>query len=245
MARVDDLLTEALKGLPSKPPQNASQSTKRKYSQDMSAVIARALAEELRQRGMDGCRPAPPGVGGRSGAERRLAGGIGAKKVDISWSTEEGGLILGGSVKTINFRDGTTKNFQKNLTNRRGDMLFEAVTLHRRFPYAVLIGFLFLDKDAKNDGTARRNSTFVNAFPRLRLFTGRQDPSGRDEQYERLLLFSVDANPAAPHYECYSVDDPAAPIDLDQALNDVVQLIAERNFDTYEAVAGALRRLRA
>ena len=63
-----------------------------------------------------------------------MAGGIGAKKVDVTWATEEGGLLLGVSIKTINFRDRKTGNFQKNLTNRRGDMLFEAVTLHRRFP---------------------------------------------------------------------------------------------------------------
>src|SRR3546814_5928739 len=76
----------------------------------------------------------------RSGAERRMAGGIGAKKVDVTWATEESGLLLGISIKTINFRDVRTRNFQKSLTNRRGDMLIEAVTLHRRFPYAVLAG---------------------------------------------------------------------------------------------------------
>ena len=50
--------------------------------------------------------------------------------------------MLALSVKSINFRDRRSRNFQKNLTNRRGDMLFESVTLHRRFPYAVLGGLL-------------------------------------------------------------------------------------------------------
>ena len=139
-----------------------------------------------------------PARSGGSGAERRLAGGIGAKKVDVTWATEESGLLLGISVKTISFRDRATRNFQKNLTNRRGDMLIEAVTLHRRFPYAVLMGLLFLDKDARTDGTSKRRSTFDNAFPRLRLFTGRSDPAGRDEQFERLYLLLVDANPFNP-----------------------------------------------
>ena len=35
------------------------------------------------------------------------------------------------------------------------------------------------DKDADNDGTGRRKSTFINAHARLRLFTGRNDPAGR------------------------------------------------------------------
>ncbi len=49
---------------------------------------------------------------------------------------------------TINFRDGKSGGFQKNLTNRRADLLVEATILHRRFPYAVIAAFFFLDKDA-------------------------------------------------------------------------------------------------
>lgn len=91
-----------------------------------------------------------------------MSGGIGAKKVDVTWATEESGLLLGISIKSINFRDSRSKNFQKNLTNRRGDMLFEAVTLHRRFPYAVLGGLFFLDSAAESDATTKRRSTFIN-----------------------------------------------------------------------------------
>jgi hypothetical protein len=118
------------------------------------------------------------------------------------------------------------------------------VTLHRRFPFAVLGGFVFLDKDSRNDGTTRRNSTFTNAFPRLRLFTRRPDPTGREEQYERLYLFLVDATPFAASFECYAVDDPSTPLQLDAALDDLVGLIAERNFDTYELDgAGGIRKI--
>lgn len=188
MARIDDLLTSALQSLPSKPADDAGRNDKKRYSERVSQVIALAFAEELRHRGLDGTRPAPPGELGVSGAERRLSGGIGAKKVDVTWATEESGLILGISIKTINFRDRGTNNFQKNLINRRGDMLIEAVTLHRRFPYSVLVGFMFLDKGAAEDDTDRRRSTFLNAHGRFRLFTGRNDPSGRDEQYEQMYL---------------------------------------------------------
>jgi hypothetical protein len=189
-------------------------------------------------------RPAEPGELGLSGAERRLAGGIGAKRVDVSWATEESGLIFACSVKTIMFRDGKTGAYQKNLTNRRGDLLVEAVTLHRRFPYAVLAGFLFLDHHAANDSTSRRKSTFENAFPRLRLFTRRLDPAGREEQYERLYLLLVDSNPFSPKITCYEVNDPTTPVDLDDALSDLITLIGERNFDLYEAVGdGTIQRL--
>ena len=241
-SRIDRLLHAALKGLPPKPLDSASASLKKAYSEQMSACIALALGEELRLRGMKEARPSGPGGVGASGAERRLAGGIGAKKVDVTWATEESGLILACSVKTISFIDGKTKNYQKNLINRRGDLLIEAVTLHRRFPYAVLSAFLFLDKDSRHDGTARRRSTFDNAFPRLRLFTGRQDPSGRDEQYERLYLLLVDANKFAPSLECFHVSDATTSVALDDVFTELVDLVAERNFDLYEAVDGNVRK---
>ena len=150
--------------------------------------------------------------------------------------------MLGISVKTINFRDAHSQNFQKNLTNRRGDMVSEALTLHRRFPYAVVAGFLFLDKDAKKDQTKLRKSTFENAFQRLRIFTGRQDPSGRDEQFERLYLLLVDANPLAPTLECYQVSDPTTKLNLDAVFDELILLVAERNFDFYEAINGKICR---
>lgn len=234
MARIDDLLREALRGLPVKPADDALQSEKKRYSELMSAAVAQAFAAELRNRGMTEARPSPPGVTGASGAERRLAGGLGAKKVDVSWATDESGLIMAVTIKTINFRDIRSGAFQKNLTNRRADLLNEAVTLHRRFPYAVLGGFFFIDADAQTDGTTRRQSTFLNAFPRFRLFTGRTDPSGRDEQYERLYMVPVRANPFDPQWECFHMTDSTTAVTLDDALTVLVDLVVERNFDTYE-----------
>src|ERR1700728_4478000 len=182
MVRVDQLLDEALKLLPAKPADSATQSEKRRYSELVSQKLAVAIAQELRHRGLKDARPAGEGDLGDSGAERRMAGGLGAKKVDVTWATEESGLLLAISIKSITFRDSKTKNFQKNLINRRGDMLMEALTLHRRFPYAVLGAFFLLDQGAEHDHTRKRRSTFINAHARMRLFTGRSDPAGRDEQ---------------------------------------------------------------
>jgi len=242
---LDELLEVALKQLPPKPDDSVTAAKKKRYSEQMSQVIAQALGEELRNRGMREARPAPPGELGLSGAERRLAGGIGAKKVDVTWATEESGLLLGLSVKTINFRDGRSGNYQKNLTNRRADMLIEAVTLHRRFPYAVLGGLLFLDHGAGEDGTSTRRSTALNAHQRLRLFTGRSDPAGRDEQFEGFFLVLVDANPFKPSWEVREVGKPTQPINLSEALDGIVDLVAERNFDFYEALNGKIHKLSA
>lgn len=244
MSRAEDLLYRGLKELGAKPGDDASQTIKKRYSEQLSAAVALAFAADLRARGLRSARPSPPGEAGLSGAERRMSGGIGAKKVDVTWSTDESGLLLALSVKSINFVDRGTGNYQKNLTNRRSDMLFEAVTLHRRFPYAVLCGFFFFDKDAANDGSATRRSTFLNAHQRFKLFTGRNDPSGRDEQYERLFIVLHDANPFAPTANFYLAGNPDEPVNVASAFDNLIELVAERNPDFYEAVGGNLRPVR-
>jgi hypothetical protein len=236
-------IDEALRGIaatfPPKPDDSAPQSAKKRYSELLSAKLALVFADELRSRGLAETLP----IGGDAetvrGSERRMAGGIGAKKVDVTWSTEESGLLLALSIKTINFRDARSRNYQKNLINRRGDMLMEAVTLHRRFPYAVLGGFFFLDAGAASDGTAKRKSTFENAHPRLRLFTGRDDPAGRDEQFERLYLSLIDfANAESPFrfFEVGRVEEVHPGVAIDGLLKHV----AGRNSDLYEYEGGRL-----
>lgn len=231
-----DLIITALKSLPPKP----TDAGKQAYSQRMSTAIANALSEALRGRGLSSTRPAPPGSLDSSGAERRMAGGIGDKKVDVTWATEEGGLLLALSIKTINFRDSVTGNYQKNFTNRRGDMLFEAVTLHRRFPYAVLGGLFFFDHGAANDDTTGRRSTFINAHAGLRLFTGRDDPAGRDEQFERFYVGLVDATPFNASVQFTVAGEPDRTVVLDE----LVDLVAARNPDAYEARDGQLTKRR-
>ncbi|WP_349826806.1 hypothetical protein [Brevibacterium litoralis] len=226
-----------------KPGDEARQADKKNWNERLSAELALAISDDLRERGMPEVMPRRDESGLNMGAERRLAGGIGAKKVDVTWATEESGLIYAVSVKTIMFRDGKSQNYQKNLTNRRGDMLNEAVTLHRRFPYAVLGAFLFLDVGAARDHTARRKSTFDNVFPRFRLFTRRQDPSGREEQYERFFVILVDSEVSPPALTAYEVNDRGTPIDLDEAVDDVLELIGERNFDLYDGTEGTITRL--
>ncbi|MEQ9398332.1 MAG: hypothetical protein RJQ04_04105 [Longimicrobiales bacterium] len=243
MARIDEFVGQALRNIGPKPPDSAKRAAKKRFSEKLSQALAEAFAAELRERGLDTARPAPPGVLDQSGAERRMSGGIGAKKVDVTWATEESGLLFAISIKTINFRDRRSGNFQKNLTNRRGDMLFEAVTLHRRFPYGVLAGFFILDSEAASDDTDRRNSTFLNAHQRFRLFTGRSDPAGRDEQYERLFIVLLDANRFDPTFDAYTVGVTDKPVPLETVFDELVELVAERDPDFYEAEDGRLKKV--
>lgn len=233
MTRADELLQAGLKRLPPKPAESAPAATKKRYSELMSQAVAAALAEELRLRGLDGTRPGGDYEVGTRGAERRMSGGIGAKKVDVTWATAESGLLLAISIKCITSRDGSSGNYQKNLINRRGDMLGEAVTLHRRFPYAVLGGFMFFDYRAAADGSEQRSSTFRNAHRAFRLFTGRSDPAGRDEQYERFYFGLVEATRFQVNVTFTLAGEPDQAVTLDDALDALLRVVVERDPDFY------------
>ncbi|MCL5884909.1 MAG: hypothetical protein M1377_06145 [Deltaproteobacteria bacterium] len=133
-------ITDAIRAAAPRPSDDASRAEKKNYAERLSNEVAKVLADRLRNFGVSDCQPGPEG-----GKERQFAGGIGAKKVDVSFATETAGLILGVSVKSISFPDPRTKNYAKNPTNRRGDLLAEATTLHQRFPYAVLGGLFLFD----------------------------------------------------------------------------------------------------
>ena len=152
-----------------------------------------------------------------------------APRQDITFATAESSLLLTYGIETINWRDKRSGTFQKNLTNRRGDLLLESVTLHRRFPYAVLNGFFILDAEAEHDGSDRRESTFANAHQRLQLFTGRDDPGGRDEQYERLYVGLVDAIPEGSTLRLFEAGKGEVEVSLEEVIQDGVELVREQD----------------
>lgn len=111
-------------------------------------------------------------------------------------------------------------------------------------------GLLFLDQGAATDnhregkGGPRLRSTFINAPQRLKLLTGRDDPRGRDEQYERFYLLLVEASPDQASVRADAVGDPATVIPLERVIADLLELVAERNSDVdeYDEEAGRLVR---
>ena len=75
------------------------------------------------------------------------------------------------------------------------------------------------------------------------LFSGRDDPAGRDEQYERLWIVLLDANVFRPKFEIYTVGDPRNAVTLDAAFDELIKIVPERNPDFYEEVKGDLRKV--
>src|SRR5690606_3093110 len=136
----------------------------------------------LRSIGFPNVRPLPGGPG-----ERAFQGGLGPKKVDVSYSDEQHGLLLAVSIKTICFPP-----FGKNLKNRFADLCTEAITLHMRFPYSVVCALFAFPEASDLDVTQGRTiSTFMRATRLLSTVSGREDYTSPGEKFENvtMLLF--------------------------------------------------------
>ena len=220
-------LREAIRSAGPRPPDNANRETKKNYAELLSNRVAGALAMCLRGLGLIDCQPDLAG-----GRERQFAGGIGAKRVDVSYATEEDGLILAVSVKSISFPDRRTRNYQKNLTNRRGDLLAEATTLHQRFPYAVIGGVFLFDEGAERDGTDRRPSTVVTAHEYFRAFDRRGSQSNAVEKFEALGIVLYRAAPPIG-FRYYHAGEPDTERPLESFFQRLLERTAERNPDRF------------
>lgn len=94
-----------------------------------------------------------------------------------------------------------------------------------------------MDEGAADDATDKRHSTFHNAHLRLRLFTGRDDPD------EKLYIVLINANRFQPRFDVYPVGEEREPIPMEQVLDELVELVSERDPDFYEADNGSLKKV--
>ncbi len=232
-------ISDAVRNAGVKPDDSEKQAVKKNYAERLSNEVARYLAARLRDLGLQACQPDE-----KAGRERQFAGGIGAKKVDVSFATEEDGLVLGVSVKSICFKDKKSQNFQKNLTNRRGDLLAEATTLHQRFPYAVIGGLFLFDEGAAKDGTPNRVSTFITAHEYFRAFDNRSTQANAVQKFEVLgIALYQPHEPFEVRY--FNAGNPESPSLLESLFPRLLERVAERNPDRFRFSNGKLsaRRL--
>jgi hypothetical protein len=179
------------------PAASAIQAAKKRYSERISAELAQEVAEGLRAVGLPNVRPQRGGPG-----ERAFHGGLGPKKVDVSYADERHGLLLAVSIKSI-----TAPPFGKNLKNRFADLCTEAITLHMRFPYSVVAGLFAFPVMADQDlSKGRRMTTFGRAMKLLASISGLKDYTDPGEKFESvsLLLFQpLIAGGPAPTVELF------------------------------------------
>jgi hypothetical protein len=172
-------LLDAVRAAGVMPGAGMSQAAKKRYSELLSAALAVEVADGLRQLGFPGVKPLRGGPG-----ERAFQGGLGPKKVDVSYADERHGLLLAVSIKSI-----SVPPFGKNLKNRFGDLCTEAITLHMRFPYSVVTALFAMPEDADRDVTAgRRISTFQRASILFGTISGRADYASAGERFEDVTM---------------------------------------------------------
>lgn len=175
-------LLDAIRSAGMWPGDAAAQSVKKRYSELLSKALAEEVADGLRAVGFPRVRPLRGGPG-----EMPFQGGLGPKRVDVSYSDERHGLLLAVSIKTICFSP-----YGKNLKNRFGDLCTEAITLHMRFPYSVVCGLFALPEQADLDITPQRTlSTYARAMRLFGTMGGRADYASAGERFEdfTMLLF--------------------------------------------------------
>jgi len=174
------------------PYDSVPQAQKKRFSEKLSANLAVEVADGLRAAGFGATRPVRGGPG-----ERAFQGGLGPKKVDVSYADERNGLLLAVSIKTINFQP-----FGKNLTNRFADLCTESINLHLRFPYSVVCAIFAFPIAADRDQTDRRlSSTFQRATKLFGSMSGRgeyTDPSEKFEHIAMLLFQPITEDGATP-----------------------------------------------
>lgn len=158
---------------------------KKNYSERLSRALAQLFADKLRSE-FPGVLPSADG----SGQESRARTARSSKKLDVNYSTTDLGLGLGVSIKTINFKDGTSGRFNKNFTRADNEFRAEAQDYHHRQPFAVLCGVLFLPieacGDASDDSSAA--SSFASAVQAFRFRGGRRDPRDLPELFEEFFV---------------------------------------------------------
>ena len=161
------------------PDDSAPQATKKRYSEKLSANLALEVADGFRDVGFPGVRPDRGGPG-----EKAFQGGLGPKKVDVSYADERNGLLLAVSIKSINFEP-----FGKNLKNRFADLCTESINLHMRFPYSVILGFFAFPIQADQDLSRQRSSsTFDRATKLFGSISGRQEYTDPPEKFESFVM---------------------------------------------------------
>lgn len=131
-----------------------------------------------------------PHLKGINATTKRTAGSVGGKtkQLDVNFSTPKLGLALGISLKSVHTRDRKgAKRYTHNMKRNEEELRIEASGYHKRQPYAVMVGVLFLPFDSCEDGKSGPSS-FGSWVRHLRPYTGRDEPSDELDRFEKLYV---------------------------------------------------------
>lgn len=165
-------LRRALEAAAPKPEPEAERDDKKNYAQRLSNALAQTVADQL--------RPAFPTVtptASGKGQEEAVPVERGRKRLDVKVVDPVLGLILNVSIKTYSFQDYDRKNdrlgrWTKNAVRNDHELRGEAMVLHQRQPYSVLVALMFQPWEICDDG-GRSPSSFSHHVGTLSKRAGR------------------------------------------------------------------------
>lgn len=151
-------LARALKLAGHKPAPDADRSDKKNYAQRLSNQLAQTVADVLRPN-YPNITPDAMGVG----QEAQVDVVKGRKRLDVKALDPTLGLILCISIKTYSFQDyspgsGRLGRWTKNVVRNDHELRGEAMVLHQRQPYSVLVAVMFTPYATCDDGDPSKAS---------------------------------------------------------------------------------------
>lgn len=173
------VIAAVLKAAEPRPLQSSPVGEKIQYATRFADAMAEQIAAHL-----------APSLRGITATTKRTAGSVrGKKQLDVNFSTPEVGLALGISLKSVHIRDvGGAGRYTHNRKRNEEELRIEATGYHKRQPYAVMVGVLFLPFDSCEDGRREIASSFGSWVRHLRPYTGRQDPEDENDKFEKMYI---------------------------------------------------------
>jgi hypothetical protein len=173
---------------------------KNKYAIRFADEMGKQIAEDM--------RPKLPGI---TASAAKSAGSVrGKKQLDINFSTPELGLVVGISLKSVHLREETGgKRYTHNMKRNEEELRIEAAGYHKRQPYAVMIGVLFLPFDSCADAKGNDTSSSFGSWVRhLRPYAGRAEHHDEQDRLEKIYIALYELDGSALSFFDIEADPP-------------------------------------
>jgi hypothetical protein len=164
---------------------------KKKFKKELTFAIAFA-----KHMGIEVAKALQPDFPGTVSGEKLSQAVRGMKRVDVKYATQEAGLGLALSFKSVHLGEEEEGNadFIHNMKRNDEELRVEATGHHLRQPYAVMVAVVFLPFESCQDG--EEQSSFASWVEYLWPLKGRLEPEDPPDRYELafMALYARDAS---------------------------------------------------
>lgn len=201
------VIAEVLEASRPRPERSDTVGVKNQYAVRFADFMASRIASDLSSR-----------LGDIEATTKRSARSVHSKKqLDINFSTPQLGLALGISLKSVHLRDVKgAQRYTHNMKRNEEELRVEASGYHKRQPYAVMIGVLFLPFDGADDGKKDNPSSFGSWVRHLRPYAGRDQPDDEIDRFEKIYIALYEPDGSDLRFFDVQKDPPknARPVEL-------------------------------